>query len=819
MGVLFSVAATTAVVDKTNRLIQGVPSLAGSLHSSTFHTEADFKSFFSVNLNVGTDGDGPFFDLLKPTTSTVVESFNGGIFDTDQPFPGWTLETIASNDGSEFVSDDSPPTPDDGAFSAKMVLDQSFRVQATRFFSTPADWSPYNELEIGVQTTSSEHGELHFAILSGTSSTDYSVLDDYVLLSAHEITKPDQPGSDFQHVVRDISDSDPSRKSVIGIRMYTDTSLGWDLSQVQMNVSTIRLNNNLYFTPSGTMSFRMQTPQPSKWAAISWVADLNGGTVKARARTASNFDALDAVPFQPFIDVPGQSPGVADNTNIEVQVAIAANPGLTASPVARSVTVSFITQSLSQGITISHADQFLRATKQTNTRVASSPDRVAIAGNRMDVGDVAYGNLSSIQQADRFGSPVVGITGSDFPLSSYQASQQNFVSRQKSLSYVAAVERMYDRSYLIADTQNDRVLLVSRAGDILLGFASNTAHNLQNLYPIGALYNRVGKTLYVSWSTNVLFKSVDLSKFAITSTGLSMTLSNVADTVSSVPGLNSALDSGNVTAIIMSDAHAGQIETFLDGSTKDARLFLNVSASAVAEGVDVSNVNYASLAGPRGLEISVENISFVKGLFRPICATLTSAGNWLIANAKPLLTAADGSDVATGMAKKDITSVMEINPATAATVFSDDSLDFSLLSLGGVIEYDALYVAEAGIELNSSPVAPATPASGAAPTAGTSQTDFDVLKTMRGRVKIVERSSGRVVYDQYTSDGTYGGDVQLDADKNLVVVEKAYDGTTGKGRVVKMDEDGNVFFQFGFNELASPNDVRVLSTGNLVIST
>jgi hypothetical protein len=572
------------------------------------------------------------------------------------------------------------------------------------------------------------------------------------------------------------------------------------------------------------MRFRMQTPQQSKWAAISWVADTNGGSVKARARTASSFDAFDqgnSVPFQPFIDTPGQNPGVSDNTNVEVEIAVATNSGKTASPVVRSVTISFITQSLTKGITISHADQFLRATKQTNTQVASSPDRVYIAGTRMDVGDVAYGDLSSVQQDDRFGTPQVGIDGSGFPVSSYQAAHIDPTKGiVRGMSYVAAVERLYDRSYVVADTMNDRVLLVSKGGggNIILGFASNTAYNLKNLYPIGALYNRIKKTLYVSWSTNVLFKSVDLSKFSVTGTGLSLNLSNATDTISSIPGLKSALDSGNVTAIVLSSAHAGQIETFLDGTADNLRLFLNITADAVKEGVDTSNSNYAALAGMRGMEIAVENVSFIKGLFRPVCVTRTAAGNWLVANAKPLLTNTDGTDIVTGMAKADITSVIEINPSNAAIVFSDDSVDFSLLTLGGVIEYGTLYIAEAGIATDTQPAAGAAVAANAA-AANPSQTDFDVLKTMRGRVKVIERSSGRVVYDQFSSDGTYAGDVQLDADMNLVVVEKTYDGTTGKGRVVKMDDDGNVFFQFGFNELASPNDVRVLSTGNLVIST
>ena len=109
--------ATTAVVDKVNRLIQGVPSLAGSLHSTTFHTEADFKNaFMSDWIDIGSDNNGPFFDLSKPLSATVVESFDN-VFNPDEAFPGWTLETLASNDNSVFVSDPGPTsTPPPGVF-------------------------------------------------------------------------------------------------------------------------------------------------------------------------------------------------------------------------------------------------------------------------------------------------------------------------------------------------------------------------------------------------------------------------------------------------------------------------------------------------------------------------------------------------------------------------------------------------------------------------------------------------------------------------------------------------------------------------------
>jgi hypothetical protein len=213
-----------------------------------------------------------------------------------------------------------------------------------------------------------------------------------------------------------------------------------------------------------------------------------------------------------------------------------------------------------------------------------------------------------------------------------------------------------------------------------------------------------------------------------------------------------------------------------------------------------------------------------------------------VGNAKPLLTTEDGTDPLTGVSPADISSVIEIDPLTGAIVFSNNSVDFSLLTLGSAIEVNEQYIAVAGIIAGEGPPEPVsettttarvgggiiqttktkTAAQSAPADEGTTTTatsDVDVLAERRGVVKIVERRSSRVVFEQETSDGTYPADIQIDGDGHLVTIEKSFDGGAVQGRVVKLDEDGNVFFQFGAVELAAPNDVRVLSTGNLVIST
>lgn len=852
---------TTALFDRSQHLIQGIPSLPGSLLTTTLSTQADFEQNNAiVNLDIKSENGTDFFQLTRPFIELLVEGFDN-VFSDEATYSDWTLETVQSNSTTKFQSDSAKKA--DGAFSAEWDVDQSFRIQVTKTFDSNQDWSEFNELEISVETLSTQHGQIRLELLKGTGSQETAVAD-FLLVNTNEIT------SGFQRIVLDILPVD--RSQIRSIRVYADSSLGWDLSPFVVNIDTIKLNNNLFFKESGSIRFRFETPQKSSWAAIAWDADLNGGTVLARARSAPNFavlDQTDSVPFSSFFAESGGDPGIDDNTNIEFELALTAASGNTATPVVRSITLSFITNNVSTGLTIDTTSEFLRATSQKNTRVetvdVATDDGQVIIDGRIDVGDVPYGNLRSIQQVDRFNTPVVGITGSSLPLSPIQALSTNTILRQPSLNGVTTVIRNQDKSYLITDTLNDRVLLLDRQGRVLKGLASNNARSdSETLYPLTASYNREDSILYVSWTTNVKFSSVDLSQFTINGSGIVLRLSNSIDSVTQVQGRNSDLDSGNVTAILLGTAHAAELELFFNSqSTTDPRLFLDIEPEAVESGVNLDNKNFATLSTARGLPVFVGPIKFIRGLHRPISVSTTSSGNWLIGNAKPIVTGSatgqtttttteststssdEGVDPITGVGKSEITSVIEVVPDTGEIVFSDDSVDFSLVTFGGAVEVNERYVTVAGIvpdenipdtaitetttiatlglgnvTVTATTSQPVTSQDTTGTTTTTQVTsDLDALSQYRGIIKTVEKKSGRVVFEELTSDGTFATDVQLDLDGNLVVVEKSFNGLEGRGRVVKIDDCGNVYFAFGFKDLSSPNDVRVLSTGNLVISS
>lgn len=845
-------ANTTATVDKTEHFIQGVPSLGGELVSSTFNTVANFGAAASrTNISIGTDMSGDYFALEKPystcqTAACVSLSFDA-VTTVGAAVPGWVVETIATQDNTTFETDTDR--------SGKLDADEQVRLQMTKTFDAAQDWTAYNELACSVKTLS-PHGKIIFQTLGLDSGGNLVEVDSFTLLDVNETTVG------FLEVKRDISTV--TRDKIKAVRIYTETgALQWTLAPFVVNIDSIKLNNNLYYSASGKIRFRLRTSQKSHWVAVGWDATLNGGTIQARARTAPTYETFDqgsSSSFSPFFSVSGDDPNVADNRAIEIEISLVPNTGKTATPVVRSITVSYVTSGTVSGLTIQTVDQFLRASKLENAAVQATVaplGEVTIDG-RNDTGDVTYGVQHSAQQASLsvsgagtvFGTPIVGIGGENLPISPLEAVSANFSFKSSAINGASSVEKLPDRTYLVADALNDRIILFDKDANPLQIVASNNVRNVKNTYPVASSYDRASRKLYIAWSNNITLSTMDVSKITLTGAGLSITLSQTADTVVRIAGTDTQNQSSNVSPILLSTAHGGQLEAYFGTSLAGQQpLFMTIAPSAVQNGFNSEDANYAALLTPRGFPVFVGSFMFVEGIFRPVSVSRTAAGTWLVGNAKPLLTTDGNSDPVTGVGANEVSSVIEIDPDTGEILFSDDSVDFSLMTLGSAVEFNTLYIAEAGIIAGEQPQASSSTTSTTATLGGGVQianqettvtttqvavagaqavtavttgqkSDFDILKARTGVIKVVEKASGKVVFEQASSDGFYPADVQVDGDGFLTIVEKSFSATSPlAGRVAKLDDDGNVFFQFGLAELASPNDVRILSTGNLMVST
>lgn len=776
---------STGVIDLVNHTISGVVAPEEETLSTTFNLYDHFRPLVLAQGNpvvLGTDGDGAYLKITKPNNFLEVENFNKAA--SGETFTGWVLETVATSQNSTFLSDTEYRI--NGETSAKLYVDQGVRLQTTKTFTTTQDWTNYNQLEISIATKSPEHGQLKFQILSDIGN-GLILTDDFLLIDSNKIVEGTSTG--FMTVVRDIT-SLTNIDKVKAIRIYTDTSLGWDLSSdaFSFNLDKIQLNNTLYYNPSGRLKFRLITPSPSNWSDISWDdTELNGGSISIRARTGATYAAFSgsySVEFSPSI-TSGGDPGVEKNCAIEIEVTLLPDVDKLNSPLFRSLTVTYSTEAtINEGITIDTADQFSAAKSIENGVVTGSGalGKVIIDGG-IDIGHIYYSQANQIQQTSitdsidpEYETPILGISGAFLPLSPLQAISE---AKNQSISTASAIERLKDRTYLVADTGNDRVILFDTDGKAIRILCTNNVTTETELYPLCVSYDKTTRTLYIAWSMAVTSNSLDLSQATIEGDGLVVALSNITDQVVKLTGKTSDIQTANSTAVILSAAHGNTIKEFVQGEADDKRIYLNITTDFAAEKVAVSNINYSRLLRRRGLPIFIGDVKYVAGIYRPICVSKTTSGNYLIGNAKT-----DGTTTPIG-----IVSAIEMVPTTGEIVYSDNSVDFSTRYLGNVIEKDENYLVVGG----------------------------SVIKDgkPRGTVNIIDRTRNNIVSQFKTADGTVATDVQIDESENLVIVER--NTTNDSSRVITVDDELNVIFQYVVGR--GVQDVRILSTGNFLIST
>jgi hypothetical protein len=87
-----------------------------------------------------------------------------------------------------------------------------------------------------------------------------------------------------------------------------------------------------------------------------------------------------------------------------------------------------------------------------------------------------------------------------------------------------------------------------------------------------------------------------------------------------------------------------------------------------------------------------------------------------------------------------------------------------------------------------------------------------------GYVYLIGRASQNVVFTYVCPEGSYPAKVTFDQDNNLFIAEKSF-LVKNQGRVIKVDFNGNILFEYGFGEFDSPNDVQTLLNNEIIVSS
>ena len=171
------------------------------------------------------------------------------------------------------------------------------------------------------------------------------------------------------------------------------------------------------------------------------------------------------------------------------------------------------------------------------------------------------------------------------------------------------------------------------------------------------------------------------------------------------------------------------------------------------------------------------------------------------------------SDLTGSNQEVNVPSLVEINPKTETILFSYNDLTFSDFTLGSVFDVDSEKLLISGLYKESDPLPGVSPS----PTETYEQQAIRKLNGYRGKTVIINKNDKSITFEYIAADNSYPSDSVFDSNNNIVIAETSF--INNSGRVIKLDNNGNIVWQIGNGLFSQVNDVRSQFNGDLIVST
>jgi hypothetical protein len=518
---------TTATVDTTPYSLGGQHTITGSAapgkkaYTHTWDSESEFES--GTYSNVLIDGSSVCLD----TQDTVLQ------IDDFSDLSTWNVITddlssltiALASDSSTYVE---PPA------SAKLVVgDQTVEIALLIQKQFDAqDWSEYNKITFFLKTESVQHGDIFFFLNDATSGTQSSHTK--VLNRNQPTINVDTLQNGWQEITVDISAYTRSEINTMGF--YISSQDGWDTSKgFDLNLDDIYLSTGNLFKEDGYMRVIFGSNFSYDFWRVRWDASIptdsqsTGLVLQYRTRVANTEAALDIAGWSVYSSVSGTEislPSANLYKYIEIEMFFGASDDFTRSACLNKLFLDFYTSDVDNSFTYDSLDEW-QSGDLFNIDTTTSPGYIQIS-NTDEINDIFYGASGEVVQLDDNLVELYKATGSSLPRSTYQILN----GIQPSFGVITAVTRGNYTSLWICDTENDRVLEVSKYGDLVRGFfgsylveniesvesvqdattttTSTTTFLLINLEVMQVIYNSDKGYLYIIFNQSLTLE--DISK-------------------------------------------------------------------------------------------------------------------------------------------------------------------------------------------------------------------------------------------------------------------------------------------------------------------
>lgn len=830
---------TTAEVDLEQHFIKGVPPTTGTSFFVNFDTALAWNAQSLTNLLVTGDTLGLAFDPDQTTTTTIIEGFESstepGQDLTDSGTGLFVEQTLIIVDSATIESNSNSTDVTQGFFSGQFSHKQSFRVQFVKQFSTAQDWTEFDTFELDVRCLSNTHGAVKFFFAdsafnattgAGLKSVDYSLLEQ------------DQVTGNFETRTIDLTELS-FRNDIKSIVIFSD-----DHTNVfTYIIDNMRIKKSVLLPEEGVMNLRYSAGGPVTFSTIEWTSTEPSGTeLEVRARSANGSVLLNRATFTDFLNS-GDNVNL-DGTDLQVEFTFLPNTARTQGPILSSVRILILTQAEIDGFAIDTTAEFSRGTSE-NTVITSN---VIQLDTPIFVDSIYYAlhnsvNQGTIQSGGEFTSENAIFGTSDAPVSPNQV----FKSVEDSLAAVfqgftlpRSVRRQIKRSFVIADTFNDRVMEFDEDGNLLAGIGSinyEVTGGANSAFPIAACVDTRTSILYVVWSKKVAFKTVNVSKITIQSNTQVVQLIKDFDKILGLTTaeLQKVSAEGQIMPVFLSSQNAGLAETLpktnsflqVDGSTENG-------AGVIPGGIDRASIFYTTAAIGLGIQCYIGKFAYIDGIFSPTYADRSLAGGFIIANGTIAVKDYDfsGNTDATdsGAAVSKVTNISDIIEVDENNnvIFGVNTMKFSPFIPGRVKEMDKSTLliggirpgGESGIPDNDTPL-DFRSIGGDDSTVSTQKSVLDKIffgssNPHFGSVVLYDRSINSTVFEYTSAEGILVSDVDTDSLGQYVIAESSLDRS---GRIIKLDTSGNIIFSIGEGVYGLINGISVQIDDSIIIST
>lgn len=820
---------TTAKVDLEQHFVQGIPPVTGTSFFVNIDTALAWQSSHLLdNIIVSGDSVTLSFDDIQESTTEVIEGFESAT-DPNQSLTQINLldkETVILIDNADILAETSSTNTTEGFYSGEFSHRQAFRSQFVKNFDTPQDWSTFDSFIFDVKCLSSVHGsvKMFFKDSSGDITPDFTVLD------ANEVT------DNFEMRVIDLT-TIPFRNDIKSFTIYSD-----DLTNVfTYFVDNIHIQRALLLPEEGTIKIRYSAGAPVTFASIEWLSTEPPGTeISVRARSANGSVFLNRANYTGVLN----SGDITDlvGTDLEIEITLLPDSNRLLAPILHSLKFLILTDAEIDGFSINTQTEFNRGFGKNisvgsgvslDTPVFVESFYFALNDNVHQIHEKSDTSGNLFIDSDENGIQVTGIQ--DTPISpnlvfrSVEKNGANAAVRSGSLFEPRSVIRQTGRSVVIADTYNDRVIELDESGSLLSGIGSIN-YEADTTFPIAACVDIRTGILYVVWSKKVSFKTVNVSKITLQSSTNKVHLIKDFDKILGLTTdeLQTSEAEGQIMPVFLSAQNSGlaqllpAVESFMqvDGDPDNG---------VILGGINVQSVFYKSATGGStlGIHCFIGNFAYVDGIFSPTHANKTSSEGFIVSNGT--IAIKDYSfpqGISESISKNsNISSIVEFDKNNNI-VFASDILQFSPFFPGRVKELDSSTLLIGGIKPGGVSGTPESPLEfrsifGNNDSKNQQKAILDSIffggeTPYIGSVIVYDKRLNTAIFQYISPEGVLVSDVGLDSHGQYVIAESSF---ARSGRIIKVDNIGNVIFSTGDGVYSIINSINIQFDDSIVVST